>query len=91
MASTPDSSINRYIALFGDYKYGRFGDDLMAVIFGRELQSHHIPFRVYGLQPERRAEFQFQGTNSINELLSGAAAVVYGGGWGFSSRRAHRF
>jgi polysaccharide pyruvyl transferase WcaK-like protein len=79
------------IALFGFYKYGNFGDDLMAVMFGRKLQAENISFRVYRLRPDVRAEFKFDGANSIEELLDGATAVVYGGGGAFLTTQHRDF
>ena len=85
------TSSGKYIALFGFYKYGNFGDDLMAVLFGLELKSLGIPFRVYHLRPEVLAEFGFQGENCLETLLADAAAVAYGGGGVFLSSRHDDF
>lgn len=81
----------KYVALFGYYKYGNYGDDLMAVIFGRELQARQIPFQVYHLRDDVLAEFDFDGTTSIDELLAGASAVVYGGGGAFLTSKDGNF
>jgi polysaccharide pyruvyl transferase WcaK-like protein len=85
------TSSDKYIALFGFYKYGNFGDDLMAVLFGQELKSLGIPFRVYHLRPEVLAEFGFQGESCLETLLADAAAVAYGGGGVFLSSRHDDF
>ncbi len=80
-----------YVALFGYYKYGNFGDDLMATMFALELRSRDIPFVVYGLNQGIVDGFHFQATDSIEELLSNANAVVYGGGGAFLPERIEQF
>lgn len=90
-ATPAGSSEPPHVALFGFYKYGNFGDDLMAVIFGRKLQSLGIPFRVYQLRPDIVAECGFVNADSIDDLLEGAAAVVYGGGGAFLGTKVADF
>jgi polysaccharide pyruvyl transferase WcaK-like protein len=71
------------IGLFGYYKYGNFGDDLMAALFGRELRSLGIPFKVFGLSTPILKENDFAGVSTIEDLLSGTDIIIYGGGGAF--------
>ena len=79
------------VALFGYYKYGNFGDDLMAVLIGNELRSSGIDFTVFGLLPEIADEFGFERTDSIDGLLDGADALIFGGGGAFLRSEDHEF
>ncbi len=75
--------MSSHVALFGFYKYRNFGDDLMAVMFGKELQRRGTPFKVFCLHPRICSTYGFEAALTIDELLEGAALVVYGGGGTF--------
>lgn len=68
------------IALFGNYDDHNFGDDLMAVIFGRFLKTCNVPFSVYKLRSEYAQPYGFSVAHSLEELLEEKDAIVYGGG-----------
>ena len=68
------------VALFGNYDDHNFGDDLMAVIFGRFLQTCKVPFSVYKLRSEYAQPYGFSVAHSLEELLEEKDAIVYGGG-----------
>jgi polysaccharide pyruvyl transferase WcaK-like protein len=68
------------IALTGFYGQGNFGDDLMAVIFGRHLQSLGVPFKVHGFPETYSKRFGFESAHSIEELLEDCDGLVWGGG-----------
>ena len=59
----------------------------MAVIFGSELRKLNLPFKVYGLHSEVAKEFDFDTAHTIETLLAGATAVVFGGGGAFLGGR----
>jgi hypothetical protein len=68
------------IGIFGFYKYGNFGDDLMAILFGQYLKStDHKPL-IYGLHKSYSEEFGLSTTNSLEELIDFADCAVIGGG-----------
>lgn len=68
------------IALTGFYGQGNFGDDLMAVIFGRHLQRLGVPFKVHRFPEKYSKRFGFESAHSIEELLEDCDALVWGGG-----------
>jgi polysaccharide pyruvyl transferase WcaK-like protein len=68
------------IALFGYYNERNFGDDLMAVMFGRLLQQCNVEFSVYKLCRQYAEPHGFHVDDSIETLLAGKDMVVYGGG-----------
>jgi len=68
------------VALFGNYNSHNFGDDLMAVLFGRFLQQCNVEFSVYKLRRECAEPYGFHVSNSIETLLEGKDALIYGGG-----------
>jgi len=71
------------VALFGFYGYGNFGDDLMALIFGRFFQNRGAEVCVYRLYRQYAEEYGFKAAYSIDELLDGRDLVVLGGGAAF--------
>lgn len=74
------------IALFGNYGARNFGDDLMAVMFGRYLAQSGADFAVYrpgGHSPDASG---FPVADSIEALLEGKDLVVYGGGGSLCDR-----
>jgi len=70
---------NFRIGLFGLYSVGNFGDDLMAVIFGRSLQELRFEFTVYGL-PAEQEQHGYSITLSLQEFVDTSDMIVYGGG-----------
>ena len=68
------------VALAGFYGHGNFGDDLMAIIFGRHLQALGVPFRIYRLCTPYAAPFDLPVAHTIDELLEGADTLIWGGG-----------
>lgn len=83
------------VALCGYYNRGNFGDDLMAVLFGRTIQELGAGLRVYKLCDAYAGRFGFEVAHSPAELLDGADLLVWGGGsslipWrGFIYRKLH--
>jgi polysaccharide pyruvyl transferase WcaK-like protein len=75
---SPDSQAPA--ALAGYYEAGNFGDDLSAVLIGRWLQREQRPFSVLGLPPAWAAGQAFDAVDDVERLLSGARALVWGGG-----------
>jgi len=68
------------IALFGYYNEHNFGDDLMAVMFGRFLQQCNVEFSVYKLCHKYSEPYGFHVADSIETLLAGKDMIIYGGG-----------
>jgi polysaccharide pyruvyl transferase WcaK-like protein len=68
------------IGLFGAYHATNFGDDLMAVIFGRTLEKLGVAFSVYGLGKEYEVRYGFSLVSSVDELVEASDAIVFGGG-----------
>jgi Polysaccharide pyruvyl transferase len=81
----------RKVALTGFFGRGNFGDDLMAVIFGRHLQSLGIPFRVHKFPVSDARRFGFETAESVDELLEDCQALVWGGGGLLVSRRSRLY
>ncbi len=79
MPSVPGVKSPR-VALTGFYGYGNFGDDLMAVIFGRYLHRIGVPFSVLKLTTDYSGPFGFDVAHTIRELLEGADVLIWGGG-----------
>lgn len=71
----------------GYYGRGNFGDDLMAVIFGRFLQKQGVDLRVYRLCEPYSQPFGFKVARSPAELLDGVDLLVCGGGGSLVPRR----
>ncbi|MDJ0851371.1 MAG: polysaccharide pyruvyl transferase family protein [Myxococcota bacterium] len=70
----------RRVGLFGAYHSENFGDDLMAVMFGRRLQELGVPFTVFGLGPEYASRYGFAVAGAARELVAASDVVVCGGG-----------
>ena len=85
----------RRVALIGYYGRGNFGDDLMAVIFGRFIEQQGADLRVYKLCEPYSRRFGFEVVHTPEQLLEGADLLVSGGGgslvpWrGFVCRKLH--
>ncbi len=73
-----DSSDCR-IGLFGVYSARNFGDDLMAVIFGKSLQEMGVEFTIFGL-PTEYGPYGFSISTSLEEFVDTNDLIVYGGG-----------
>jgi polysaccharide pyruvyl transferase WcaK-like protein len=71
---------SRGVALAGFYQHGNFGDDLMAVLFGRHLRSLGAPARVFRLCAPYAESCGLPVARSLDELLDGADTLVWGGG-----------
>lgn len=71
---------NDRVALCGYYGYGNFGDDLMAILLGLSIRERGIDFTIYRLCNEEAIPFGFKNTDSIDDLLSGARYLIWGGG-----------
>lgn len=85
------TTCSRAVALAGFYGYGNFGDDLMAVIFGRHLQSCGTPCRVFRLCAPYAAAAGLPVAESVDHLLDGVDTVVWGGGGLLVSWNERRF
>ena len=76
------------VALFGFYGVGNFGDDLMAWMIAKELQSRGHRVSIFSLGRDKRhsllsLDFQQQGftiSTFIDQTLTSCDAVIYGGG-----------
>ena len=78
------------VALFGFYGYGNFGDDLMAVIFGRFLRDKGAEVSVYRFHQPYAERYGFNVACSLSELLGGKDLVVVGGGGAFVPSKESR-
>jgi hypothetical protein len=68
------------IGIWGNYNYGNFGDDLMAVSIAIYLLNKgHIPV-VYRLNKEISKQFDIETENSINDFVSNVDFCLIGGG-----------
>lgn len=67
------------IGLFGLYAAKNFGDDLMAVLFGKALQDLGATFSVYGLGPEY-GRYGFSIASTVSELVESSDLLIFGGG-----------
>lgn len=83
--------LSRGVALVGFYGYGNFGDDLMAVIFGRHLRSRGIPCRIFQLCAPYAASAGLPVADSIDALLGQSDILVWGGGGLLVSWNERRF
>ncbi len=68
------------VGLFGYYQFGNFGDDLMAVMFARHLQSMHVKVLIYGQVRIFTEQFNFQTVETVDELFEKSDLLVVGGG-----------
>lgn len=68
------------IGLFGFYKHGNFGDDLMALLFSRVLKDSGYRVISFACRPDLAAECGIEVVASIDALVNEADAIVYGGG-----------
>jgi polysaccharide pyruvyl transferase WcaK-like protein len=68
------------IGIFGYYKYGNFGDDLMAYMFHKYLKESGHEVRVWGLVEEIASKRGVKKENNIKKLVEWSDCIVYGGG-----------
>src|SRR6185436_18776994 len=68
------------IALYGFYKHGNFGDDVMCIMIVRTLKSLGFHPTVYQLPAFYAIPEQVDTADTFESLLDGAAACVLGGG-----------
>ena len=70
----------RKIALYGFYKHGNFGDDIMCIMIARTLKSLGFRPAVYQLPGYYAIPEQIDSADTMESLLDGAVACVLGGG-----------
>ncbi|MCV9388487.1 polysaccharide pyruvyl transferase family protein [Reichenbachiella ulvae] len=68
------------IAIYGSYKYGNYGDELMAIVIANYIKSKGFKPIVYGLDYELAKELQIESTFSVTDLISRASVCLIGGG-----------
>jgi polysaccharide pyruvyl transferase WcaK-like protein len=68
------------IGLYGFYKHGNFGDDVMCIMIARTLKSLGFRPIVYQLPAFYAIPEQVDTADTLESLLDGAAACVLGGG-----------
>lgn len=78
------------IGLFGYYRYGNFGDDLMAVLLANHLAAGGHDVRVYGMEAEIAESAGVEARYDLERLVAWADCLVYGGGGVFLDVSANR-
>lgn len=78
------------IGVFGYYRFGNFGDDLMAVLFAGFLSGEGHEVRVYGLDAAAAQAAGVEATKDLSGLVAWADVLVYGGGGVFLDNSANR-
>ncbi len=68
------------VAIWGSYKHGNFGDDLMAVLFARRAAAAGADPVVLELDPALARRVGIERASSVDELLDGADLCLMGGG-----------
>ena len=68
------------VGLWGAYAAQSFGDDLMAVMFGKTLQNLRVPFTIFGLGVQYEKHYGFSIVHSVVELVNACDVIVVGGG-----------
>ena len=68
------------IALYGFYKHGNFGDEVMCIMIARTLKSLGFRPTVYQLPGYCAIPEQLDTADTLESLLDGAVACVLGGG-----------
>lgn len=76
-------------ALFGYFRYGNFGDDLMAAIVGQHAAAS-VPVRVFGPSVKTPDGGMLPGADSVDDVVRDAGIVIYGGGGAFLRQAAGR-
>lgn len=75
----------KQVGLFGAYHYGSFGDDLMAVIFGRAVRDLGKECTIFAIEPEIAAEANCKAENDFDKFLKNSDIFIFGGGGMFLS------
>lgn len=75
------------VGLFGYYRYGNFGDDLMASLFFDDLREAGHEARACGLDPALAGPAGIETAANTGELAAWADCLVYGGGGVFLDMR----
>src|SRR5687767_3323980 len=70
----------RKIALYGFYKHGNFGDDIMCLMIARTLKSLGLRPAVYQLPDYYASTALLDSAATMESLVDGAVACVLGGG-----------
>ncbi len=78
------------IGLFGYYKHGNFGDDLMGVLIGQHLLGKGHDVRLYGLDDGVADAAGLDTVHSVRDLVSWSDCLVYGGGGIFLEVKANQ-
>lgn len=94
--NSEDSTTHKTV-VFGYYGIGNFGDDLMGWMFARHLESLGSKSVLFSLSDSQNdslsgrdfTEWSIGTSRSIDEVLDGSRAAVYGGG-GLLVKRAYR-
>lgn len=64
------------IGIYGAFKPGNFGDDLMAILFADVVKKLNKDVLVYGLDDGLAKKYGFKSTNSLNFFLSNVSKVA---------------
>jgi hypothetical protein len=72
--------MNPKAAIIGSYNFGNYGDDLMAVLFGKELQKHGYRVSIFRLDEKIASDNGFETTHSVEDLFRDASVCIIGGG-----------
>ncbi len=68
------------IGIWGNYYYGNFGDDLMAIAIARHIKKcGHVPV-VYRLNKQLANQYEIESVETIRELVKDSDFCVIGGG-----------
>jgi hypothetical protein len=71
------------VGIFGFLKAGNYGDDVMALIFAREVLARGGEVVIFGIAPEIAAEIGAPCVMDMGEFASEVDLVVYSGGGAF--------
>lgn len=68
------------VGVVGWYHRGNFGDDLMAMMFAKELRSHGTDVLLWGIRDVEATRWGAKSTSQIEEFLESIDVLVFGGG-----------
>ena len=68
------------VGIAGWYRKGNFGDDLMAMMFAKELRSHGFDVLLWGIRGTEAEQWGATSTSQIEEFVSSIDVLVLGGG-----------